>query len=68
MVDTKPTTFWAVASLVCGILGCLGVVCLLLIMDSARSDTTGVALGVTVLLVGFPSGLLSSSFAHFGLV
>src|SRR5262245_42974028 len=59
MVDKKPTTSWAVVSLVCSILGCLGTVALPAIYSHGlRQETTGVSAGLAVLCCGLLSGTL----------
>jgi hypothetical protein len=59
MVNRKPTTSWAVVSLVCSILGCLGTVALpAMYSHGLRQEPTGVGAGLAVLCCGFLSGAL----------
>jgi hypothetical protein len=54
MADTKLTTPWAIVSLVCGALGCLGTAALPAIYSHGMSqETTGVSAGLAVACVGF---------------
>jgi hypothetical protein len=69
MVDPKPRTLWAFASLFCGILGWCGLVAFgLLVSLHHFSDTTGVALGLWILCLIYPSGVLCLLGVIFGYV
>ena len=69
MDDTKPKTLWALVSLVCGILGCCGLVAFgLLVSLHPFSDTTGVTVGLWILCLVFPSGVLCLLGVIFGFV
>jgi hypothetical protein len=65
---TKPTTLWAGASLVCSILGYVNAIALLVVASYPKRDTTGVALGVAILFLGFPAATLWLLGAVFGVV
>jgi hypothetical protein len=66
--DTKPRTAWALVSLVCGILGCCGLVAFGLLSLYGFSDTTGVTAGLWILCLVFPSGVLCLLAVIFGFV
>jgi hypothetical protein len=69
MVDRKPTTSWAVVSLVCSILGCLGTVALPAVYSHGlRQEPTGVSAGLAVLFCGFLSVTLGLLGVIFGIV
>jgi hypothetical protein len=69
MDDTKPRTLWAFVSLVCGILGWCGLVAFgLLVSLHPFSDTTGVTVGLWILCLVFPSGVLCLLGVIFGFV
>ena len=58
MVDTKPTTSWALASLVSSILGDVAALALLAVAAGPIADPTGVSGGLAVLFYGFLSVML----------
>ena len=68
MADTKPSTAWGAASLVCSALGCLGALVWLTSVARPPVETTGVSAGLALLYVGFPSFTLSSLGIIFGVV
>ena len=69
MVDKKPTTAWAVVSVLCSIVACLGAVALPAIYSSGmRHEPTGVSAGIGVMFVGLLSIALGLSGAIFGIV
>jgi Domain of unknown function (DUF4190) len=69
MADTKPRTLWALVSLVCGILGCCGLVAFGLLLSLHQfSDTTGVTVGLWILCLVYPSGVLCLLGVIFGFV
>ena len=69
MDDAKPRTLWAFGSLVCGILGCCGLVAFGLLGGlHLFNDTTGVTLGLWILCLVFPSSVLCLLAVIFGLV
>src|SRR5262245_6440249 len=69
MADKKPPTSWAVVSLVCSILGCLGTVALPAIYSGGmRQEPTGVTAGLAVSCYGFLSVTLGLLGLSFGIV
>jgi len=68
MAQTRRTTSWAVASLVCSILGDLGAFSWLFITTHPRVETTGVSIGLTMLFTGLPGFALCSLGVIFGVV
>ena len=69
MVAKQPTTSWAVASLVCSIPGCLGIVALpAMYTHGLHQEPTGVTAGLAVLFYGFLSVTLGLLGIIFGVV
>ena len=69
MVVKKPTTSWAVVSLVCAILACLLAVSLPALYSGAlHQEPTGVGAGLAVVFFGLLSIALGSSGVIFGIV
>jgi hypothetical protein len=69
MDDTRPRTLWAIVSLVCGILAWCGLVAFGLLAGLHEfSDTTGVTLGLWILCLVFPSGVLCVLAVIFGFI
>jgi hypothetical protein len=66
MVDAKPTTPWAVVSLACGILGWVGVLALLALLDY-YSQVARATAGVGV-VAGLGHALLSAVYCFFGVI
>jgi hypothetical protein len=69
MVDKKPSASWAVVSLVCSILACLGIAALpALSSHGLHQDPTGVGSGLAVLFYGFLSVTLGLLGVTFGII
>src|SRR3954453_5855909 len=69
MDDPKPRTLWTVASLVCSILGCGGLVAFGLFATLRPfSDTTGVTAGLWIVCLVFPLSVLCLLGVIFGFV
>jgi hypothetical protein len=68
MDDTHPRTLWSLISLVCAILGCCGLVAFGLLASRYSSDTTGVTVGLWMVCLAFPSGVLCLLGVIFGFV
>jgi hypothetical protein len=69
MDEMKPRTLWAIVSLVCGILGWCGIGAFgLLVSLHSFSDTTGVAIGLCILCLVYPSVVFCLLGVIFGFV
>ena len=69
MVDTKPPHRGPIVSLVCSILGCLGIVALPALYSSGlQQEPTGVSAGIAVAFYGFLSVTLCLLGVIIGLI